>query len=106
MIRRAADSGAPPVVLADLGEAYFRLGDVENARSALEAAAEQPGNERTPHRELMIRYLLFALGVGHAPEPALIQAGLPYWRASAERFAHTDYGAALHQDVRALESSF
>ncbi|MCK6577153.1 MAG: tetratricopeptide repeat protein [Anaerolineae bacterium] len=104
VIRRAVDAGAPPVVLGDLGEAYFRLGDFAAARSAL-GAAEQPGAEMPPHRELMVRHMLYVMGAGEPPSADLIHTGLPYWQASAERFAHTPYGASVNQDVRALESS-
>lgn len=103
MIRRAVDFGAPPAVLADLGEAYFRLGSLEEARVALHSAAEQPQTEDAPHRKLMVSYLLYRLGERDAPSPEVIQAGLGYWQASAERYAHTPYGVALAADIQALE---
>lgn len=104
MIRRAADYGAPPVVLADLGEAYYRLGSYEDARAALELAVDQPQTQQAPHRKLMVIYLLHALGKSEMPDRDLIQNGLGYWQASAQRYAHTPYGVDLASDVRALES--
>ncbi len=96
-IRRALELNAPPVVRADLGEALYRLNLPEEAVAVLETA---PTDE--PQRALMIAYLLHQLGAGELPSAELVQAGLPYWEAAAERFRHTAYGVALARDVRAM----
>lgn len=96
-IRRAQEAGAPPVVLADLGEAYYRLERWDEAAAALHAAE---GEE--PHRALMVQYLLYRLGEASPPSSELVAAGLPYWQASAQRFQQTPYGVALTRDVQEL----
>jgi tetratricopeptide (TPR) repeat protein len=101
-IRRALEVGAPPVVQADLGEAYYRLNQAEAAIAALNAAAAIKGGLGEPQRALMVSYLLFRLGQAAPPDPDLVQSGLPYWQAMAERFHDTPYGAALTLDVREM----
>ncbi len=96
-IRSALDLNAPPVVRADLGEAYYRLRLPDEALAALQAA---PTDE--PHRALMVGFLLYQLGAAEPPAPEVVRAGLPYWEAAAERFRHTPYGLALSRDVRAM----
>ncbi len=96
-IRRALELNAPPVVRADLGEALYRLNLPEEAVAALEAV---PTDE--PHRALMVAYLLHRLGAADPPVAEVVQAGLPYWEAAAERFRHTPYGLALARDVRVM----
>ncbi len=97
VIRRAHEAGAPPVVLADLGEAYYRLERWDEAAAALHAAV---GEE--PHRALMVAFLLYRLGELPPPSPDLVAAGLPYWQASAQRFQQTPYGAVLARDVHEM----
>ncbi len=98
---RALEVGAPPVVQADLGEAYYRLSRPQEASAALRAAGAA---ENEPHRALIVAYLLYRIGDAPPPAPELIEAGLPYWQASAERFRETPYGAALLVDVRELST--
>lgn len=97
VMRRALELNAPPVVRADLGEALYRLNLPEEAVAVLATA---PTDE--PHRALMIAYLRYRLGAGEPPAAEVVQAGLPYWEAAAERFRHTAYGVALARDVRAM----
>lgn len=101
-IDQALADGAPPVVAVDAGEAYYRIGDFERARQRLIQAQPHAGAE--PHRTLMTAYLLFRLDAGQPPHPALIHAGLEYWQAQAALFAHTPYGAALADDIRAMQA--
>ncbi len=98
---RARAVGAPPLTLVDLGEALHRQGDSEGARAALIESLGAPF-ENMPERALMQAYLLYRLGETEAPEPALIAAGLPFWAAASERFAHTPYGAALYDDIQSM----
>ncbi len=96
-IRGALELNAPPVVRVDLGEALYRL---KMPEEALDVLATAPTDE--PHRALMVAYLLFRLGAADPPVAEVVQAGVPYWEAAAERFRHTPYGLALARDVRAM----
>ena len=99
----ALETGAPPTVQIDLAEARYRSGErggavVRPLHQARDAA------ESEPHRALMAAYLLYRLDVEAAPAPDLIEAGIAYWRAEAERFEHTAYGIALSNDLNRLEA--
>ncbi len=96
IIRQAIEAGAPPIVQFDLGHALYRQGQEDEVRALLETVS--PLAEE-PFRVLMIRYLLYRLDAGELPVVEQIEAGLPYWRASAERFRHTPYGETLAKDV-------
>jgi tetratricopeptide (TPR) repeat protein len=96
-IARALDAGAPAVVRFDLGEAYHRLGRWEEARSHLDAL-----NRDEAHRALMADYWRYRAGEGAVPTVDLFYAGLPYWRAQAERFSETPYGQAVAEEVSQL----
>jgi tetratricopeptide (TPR) repeat protein len=100
-ITHALEAGAPPVIKVDLGDAYFRQELWDEAWSALEGVRPLVVE---PHRALMVDYLLYRLGKGDAPAPDLIESGLPYWRAEAERFRQTPYGQALAADVRHVQT--
>ncbi|MCC6804835.1 MAG: tetratricopeptide repeat protein [Anaerolineae bacterium] len=95
-LRRALELGAPNGVQVDLAEAYFRMNQPQEAAAALNGIG---GRLSEPHRALMAAYLLYRLGAANPPPPDVIQAGLPYWQAVAERFRETPYGAALQVDV-------
>ncbi|NDJ60642.1 MAG: tetratricopeptide repeat protein [Chloroflexi bacterium] len=97
-IQQALSDGAPPIVQVDLAEAYYRMGEVDAARTILQTATSDE-----PARALLISYLCYRLQTGPPPDSALIAAGLPFWQASAQRFAHTTYGQALAEDLAALE---
>jgi tetratricopeptide (TPR) repeat protein len=101
-IQRALENGAPPAVQADLGEALYRQGWEEAALKALQTVRPIIHNE--PYRALMVDYLLYRLGAGTPPDITLIQSGLAYWVASAERFRHTPYGLALQMDIEDLQN--
>lgn len=103
LIKRAVDAGAPPVVLADLGEAYFLNDEKPEAHRALLSASALEGVQTVPHRALMTAYLLHQLESGPPPSAALAAEGLPYWRASVERYGHTAYGQWLHRPVEEFE---
>ena len=98
-IRRALEMGAPPVVQVDLGEAYYRLNQSEDALAVLHAVGSDLDE---PQRVLMVGYLLYRLGSAPPPAAELVLAGIPYWQAAAERFRETPYGAALALDVREM----
>lgn len=93
---RALAAGAPSITTIDLGEALYRQGREDQARSVLQtnrAAAHEP------HRSLLVDYLLYRLGAGGPPAREQVQAGLPFWMDSARRFQHTPYGQMLAEDV-------
>lgn len=96
---QALAAGAPDIVRLDLGEVYFRQG-----RAAEAAATLNQTQTDEPHRLLMKAYVLYRLGAGAFPDAGLVEVGLPYWRASAERFSATPYGQQLAEDIDWLES--
>jgi tetratricopeptide (TPR) repeat protein len=98
-ITAALDAGAPEVVKSDLGEALYRAGQGDAARQIL---ASLDASDETPSRELMIAYLLYRLDAGSPPSRSLVESGIHYWRATAERFASTPYGAAVAEDVKGM----
>jgi tetratricopeptide (TPR) repeat protein len=100
-IRQALMAGAPPIVQLDAGEALYRAGEMIEARQMLQAALP---SSQEPHRRLMAEYLLYRLGEGSVPALTLIEQGLPYWEANAERYDHTAYGQNLADDIRAMQT--
>jgi len=101
VIRQSLSVGAPQIVQLDAGEALYRAGDREAAREMLEAAL--PSSDE-PQRRLMAEYLLYKLGVGDVPAVTLLEEGLPYWEAHAERYDQTIYGQNLADDIRAMQA--
>lgn len=95
--QRAIENGSPPFAWIDLAEAAYRTGH--------RVEIEWP-NVSEPHAALMAAYLQWRMGQGKPPEPALLEAGLPYWEKTAARFAHTLYGPDLQRDVDALRELF
>lgn len=93
--RRAIENGAPPFARVDQAEAAYRAG-----RSF--EVADAVGSE--PHVALMASYLQWRAGQGEPPQPALIEAGLPYWGKTAARFEHTPYGPDVERDLDALHN--
>ena len=104
VLQRALQHGAPAVAQFDLGHAYYRLGTLDEAKTALLAGLS--ASQQEPHRELMTRYLLQKLApdAAQAPDAQLIEAGLPFWRAESQRFADTPFGQALQADIRAMQA--
>jgi tetratricopeptide (TPR) repeat protein len=100
-ITHALEAGAPPIIKIDLGDAYFRQELWDEAWGALKGVRPLVVE---PYRALMVDYLLNRLGKSDTPAPHLIEVGLPYWRAEAERFRQTPYGQALAADVRHLQT--
>lgn len=100
-IEQALEAGAPAVVRLDAAEAHYRSGEPAATSELIETILPELTE---PHRLLMGRYLLYRTGRGQAPEAALVAEGLDYWRVHAERYAHTPYGQALADDVRAMVS--
>lgn len=99
--RQALAEGAPPLAHADLGETLYRIGRRDEAREVLRAAA---ADDESPQRALLAAYLLYSLGGGQSPARELVEAGLPYWRAAAERFSRTPYGQDLMHDVARMQA--
>jgi tetratricopeptide (TPR) repeat protein len=99
-IQRALAQGAPEVTRFDLGEAQYRQEQHATAIETLTAAHPLVADE--PHRQLMATYMLHTLGESDPPTLSLIDAGLPYWQAEAQRHANTRYGIALSEAVDQL----
>ena len=99
-ILRALELGAPVGARFDAAEAYYRLGDqstFEALLDGLEVAGE-------PHRELMVADWRSRFRAESILSRPLIEVGLPYWKAQAERFAHTPYGVSVALDAARLQS--
>jgi tetratricopeptide (TPR) repeat protein len=91
--------GAPDVAHLDHAEALYRSGAPAQAiRAALDAAGTPP----EAHRTLWAAYLRWRAAEGSAPQAADIAAGIAYWQATAQRFAHTPYGQDLASDLAVL----
>ncbi len=99
--QQAHEAGAPDIVQADLGEAYYRAGDLAAARQILERAVVVTGE---PYQALMTTYLLYRLDAGPPPDADLLQAGLPYWEAASARFAQIPYGQMLADDIDSMRA--
>lgn len=97
----AQNQGAPPIVLLDLGEAWFRANQAAEALAALDSIEWM---EQEPHRILMRGYLRYKLGAGEPPSALMIADGLVYWEEIAQRFQHTPYGMALARDVSEMKA--
>lgn len=98
ILTQAQVAGAPEVVQFDLVHVQMRRGLFEQARQLLDTLPEQS----EPYRQLMVAYWQHTLNEAAAPDDALIQNGLPFWQAEAERFAHTLYGRDVQTDVQVL----
>lgn len=101
-INRALQNGAPIIIRFDLGEAFYRKGSMADASEALHAVASWVKDE--PHRALMTAYMLYRMGEAQPPSQEVILDGLAYWQTSAERFKHTPYGKALHEDIHFISA--
>lgn len=98
-IRQAINTGAPPIVWADLAEALYRTGETDATMVAMTRADR---SRLEPYRTLMMDYIRYRLGEGNLLDDATIAAGLPYWEEAAKRFAHTPYGKAISDDIRRI----
>jgi len=97
-IEIALENGAPPIVGFDLAHAYYRMND---GKSTLEILQRLPTVNET-YRQIFVAYLQYRLADATHPTAEQISAGLPFWEAEVERFAHTPYGQALQEDVEGL----
>ncbi len=99
-IDRALAQGAPPVVRFDLAHCYYRSQDARLDRDLLQQIASHSDE---PHHQLMAA-LMLTTDAQRSPDPALIEAGLPFWQAEVQRFETTPYGQAVAADVRRLQA--
>ncbi|MGJ3239941.1 MAG: tetratricopeptide repeat protein [Anaerolineae bacterium] len=97
---QALAQGAPDVIRFDLAHARYRAGDVVDTIPLWRVftSAEEP------HRALLAQYILCRIASETPPAPDLRDAGLPFWIAEAERFAHTPYGQVVAKDVHQLQA--
>lgn len=93
VFRRAIEHGAPAFAQVDLAEAEYRAGH-DVAPISLDWAE--------PHVALMARFIDWQARRGEPPPGTLVERGLPFWEATAQRFAHTRYGADLTRDIDVL----
>lgn len=103
-LQQALANAAPPVIHADLAEAYYRQGQRENVQAALKQLELEGDAPLQPYRQLMTQFIRHQLDAGDLPTAEVIAAGLPYWEATAQRFAGTPYGAAVAQDIQTIRS--
>jgi len=101
LIARALEAGAPAVVRFDLGEAFYWMGDSERAAEHL--LKVQPTLSE-PHRQLMAAWMLHRIKQSDPPDSRLIDTGILYWDAAADRFAETSYGQGVSEELRALKA--
>ncbi len=98
MIKKSINSGAPSVVEFDLGHAYYRLGDAQQARFYLERARIK---QLEPYRQLMTDYWLSRLN--NRPVKLNFE-GLPYWLALSDRLPNNAFRSALLADIDDLRT--
>lgn len=99
-IERSLELGSPSVTRFDVAEALMLQNDQTRAADLL--IDVQP-DLIEPHRKLMAAWWLHRIGQGDPPDAALIDAGLPFWSASAQRFAGSPYGQAIGAEVSGIE---
>jgi tetratricopeptide (TPR) repeat protein len=99
-IAQALEAGSPEIIMFDLAHVYYRLGNPDTALDWLRRMPP-PGE---PYRDLMTAYLLHKLGSADAPNTRLIEAGLPFWEAEADRFQETRYGQDIAADVQQIRN--
>lgn len=97
-IAQAIEQGAPPIVYFDLVHAAYRAGDAERAARFLQDVPENI----EPYQQLLLAYIQQRLVGSAEPAKSLVEAGLTFWEAEAQRFQQTAYGKVVHQDVLAL----
>lgn len=109
VIAQAVAGGGPEIIRVDYAEALYRLGvpreTLVEALNAAQYATQIAIQTGDTHQALMVQYLLYRMGESDAPQRQLVEGGLAYWEATAQRFAHTPYGAALADDVRIIRAS-
>lgn len=101
----AIEAGALSIVQLDVIEAFYRAGRLPEARALLGTLANDPTLSRAaePHRALMAAFLRWRLLDAPPPPVDLIESGLPFWEASAARFASSPYHDALKEDMEAMQ---
>jgi len=102
-IREALESGGRKVISADLALAYYLSGD--ESAAAAEAKSVAGMLQIEAYRVLMVNYLLHTV----AEDPRALDVmrrsseGLEFWKSEARRFADTDYGNRLAQEIETME---
>ena len=97
----AIQRGAPAVVALDLGEALFHSGNIGSAIAQLQTGLSAT---RDPGRRLIAQLLLRQASASAGPDKKLLQDGLPWLKAQAERFAGSDYGRVLQSLLRTADT--
>ena len=103
-ISEALDSGGRKVIRADLALAHYLSGD-ESA--AVETAKSVAGMlQIETYRALMVNYLLHLLADDARASDMMRRSrdGLEFWKSEARRFADTDYGQRLAEEIESMET--
>jgi tetratricopeptide (TPR) repeat protein len=100
-IQKSVEYGAPSGVQCDIGFIYYCRADTAAAKRAFQTVLTDSSEV---YRRLLAQFLLYHQHNPDAnpPDQALLVAGLPFWEAEAQRYAHTPYGQALQPIVDAL----
>jgi tetratricopeptide (TPR) repeat protein len=102
-ITEALESGGRKVIRADLALALYLSGDESAALAAAKSIAGTLQIEA--YRVLMVNYLLHRLD-DDARAPDVMRRsreGLEFWKSEARRFAETDYGKRLAEEIENME---
>jgi len=99
--QRALAEGAPAVAQLDHAEALYRA--AAGSEMVLHALAAAEVGDDEPYRALWSAYLRWRITGKNPPSRDLINAGMAYWEAMAERFTHTPYGRSISADLKQLQ---
>lgn len=96
----AIQHGASVMTYVDVAHTAYRLDQVDGVRTALNHLADTP---LEPYRQVLIALIKHKMfNEPTALETDVIEMGLVFWQAEAERFATTPYGQAVAQDIRLM----
>lgn len=96
--QQAIDNDAPDVIAFDLVLTTYLLGD---ATKTQQLVADLPDLDE-PHRQLFLAHIT---ADKHATslDKATQQAGLAFWQAEVDRFAHTPYGQQIAHETEQMK---
>ncbi|MEO1162200.1 MAG: tetratricopeptide repeat protein, partial [Chloroflexota bacterium] len=96
--QQAIENGAPNVIAFDLVLATYLLGDTAKTQQLINELPELD----EPHRQLFLAHINPHDSVGSL-DTTIHEAGLAFWEAEVERFAHTPYGQAIAQETEQMK---
>lgn len=98
-IAKALEHGAPPSIQFDAVLAMYLQGDTLALKEQLQNMP--PLDE--PYRQLFLTYIEAPQDLS-ALDETIQEAGIAFWQAEAERFAHTPYGQAIAHETEQIKS--